>query len=473
MAERSPQSASPPTLEELLQAADARKDRNDWRSLTHLQRHLPEGPLQGGWVVLADQLAFAHGQLGAFEEAIPLAERAFGAEPSARRASCCAYLYYAASMAWVAPGANKPPRSRRKRRGKRTASLRQGAATTSPNAPPSPLPYRQRMQRAGCDRQRLRNGFLAWIERALRLHGEHPSAMKDLYRLGIFHAQVEQAKDKLALRAFLAAINRYHAMTASQRRDRHDLRKVLVRCLYAGGRSAFRLGQLGLARKLAFRAIREDEGSDHIEPVHKLGLAGRICMASGELEHAERAFRKALDRSDSRRHDYLYGYLAEVALRRGTPQDALRWIEEHTRPERRSSAMWRRLGDVLLACGEPERALAAYESALDRDKGGRHLTWTAIGQLHLQAGRLTEAERSFRKANDFRRKRFSSEHRPALEGLRSVAEARGRKARAEQHAAHIKKVWPDASDKHPGSTVLRLVASAESQGVSAGEPEAS
>ena len=65
----------------------------------------------------------------------------------------------------------------------------------------------------------------------------------------MFHAQIESCKDVPALRAFLGAVERYQALSATERERRHDLRKYYVRSLYAGARSALRLGPHPLARQ--------------------------------------------------------------------------------------------------------------------------------------------------------------------------------------------------------------------------------
>jgi tetratricopeptide (TPR) repeat protein len=353
-----------------------------WEKLAALGARLPSPP-DAPWLPVVDAIAFGLGQLRQWQAAVALLEHAYGIEPTWRRASSLAYLYYDASLALCAPRGPKPD----------------------------------------ADKDMLRQGFRRWIGEALRLR---PDSIKDLYRLGVFEAQVESRHDKPALRAFLHAIELFRALPEGEQRRRGDLRKACSRALYAGGRSALRLGQHGLARKLSFACIREDEGVDHVDPVHKLHLAARVCVATGELEHAERAARLALDAPGPPRRDYLFGLLSDIALGRSDPGAACAWIERHVPEHRRQAPLWRKLGDARAAKGDKPGACKAWESALLKDRCGRHLTLVRLGRAYLEQGALGKAEDAFRKAAQFRASRYVQEDRDALEGLKQVLALRGK-----------------------------------------------
>ncbi|MBX3275642.1 MAG: tetratricopeptide repeat protein [Sandaracinaceae bacterium] len=385
-----------PSRRDALVRAREYTKRNDWNALAALRRELPT-PLEPEALRLADDVAFALGQLRRHRDAILLVEQAFALEPTWRRASGLAYLHYAAAM-----------------------------------CPPRDVPTDAR----ALSRDEAREGFHRWIEDALE---REPGSIKDLYRLGVWNAQVESAKDKPALRAFLAAIERYRALPEAERARRGDLTKVYVKALYAGARSALRLGRVALARRLAFACVRADAATDHVAPVFRFDMAGRACAAAGELDHAERAFRLALDADGPPRRDYLYGRLADVALRRGEPDAAAAWIERHTRAERRPAYLWRQLGDIHHAAGRLDEALAAWQAAVEQDRGGKHLTWTRIAAVHAARGDHRRAERTYRKAIDFARRRWSKDHRPALEGLAAIYRDRGKTELADKLLAPLAK----------------------------------
>lgn len=387
------------TPRELLERALKLKRRRQWEALAAMADVLPPD-LEGPWVALADEIAFALGLQKETARAVALMEAVYAVEPTHRRASSLAYLHYDALL------------DEQARRRKRTVE----------------------------DREALRRGFTRWIAEAL---GHFPDSIKDLYRLGIFEAQVENAHDAPALRAFEAAIDAYHALPPERRAGRGDLLKYYARALYAGARSALRLRKTALARKLSFACIRVDGETDHVDPVHKYHLAARVCLADGELDAAERALRIALDAKGPPKREYLFGLLAEVYARRGDLEAAAGWITEHVPAHRRSPALWRQLGDLKRDAGDPDGALAAYETSLQRDRMGRHLTLDRIGELHRAAGRLKKAERAYRDAAEFRRRRYLGEDLAALEGLLAVAEARGREEEAEALRAHLAEVRPD------------------------------
>jgi tetratricopeptide (TPR) repeat protein len=366
--------------EEILLEVAKHKKRCDWEAIA---AHAPEVPpaLEGPWIEVADEAAFAFGQLQRTDEAAALFERIYDVKPSRRIASALAYVYYDALL--------------------------------------------RRRSKDGPERNKEadRQAFIRWIRTALT---HDPRSVTDLYRLGVFEAQVESRHDKAALRAFLAAIAAYREIPAGDERHQR-LRKHYVKAHYAGARSALRLRDLDRARHLAFDCIREDEGTDHVEPVHKLYLAGKVCAALNRDDHAERAFRKALDAKGPPRRDYIHGALASLALRGGHPEDAARWIDDNVPPHRRKPVLWRLVGDVKVAQGREQEALLAYQNALRKDRAGRHLTLTALGELQLRMGKPGKAETSFRQALDFRRRRYLSIHQPAQDGLACALAAQGKR----------------------------------------------
>lgn len=367
----------------LLLLALEHKRARDFRAIAALASRLP-ADWDLAWLELVDEIVFALGHLQRTREALTLGQRAFELQPSHRRASGMAYLYYDASLA---------------------------------------LPRLRRQQEAALDRETLRKGFRLWIGKALQLY---PTSIKDLYRLGVFEAQVESRHDAAALRAFLGAIDAFHALDPAEQQRRGDLRKAYAKALYAGARSALRLDKVRLARKLAFECIRQDRDIDDVEPLHKMHMAARVCLATGELDHAERAARMALDAKGPPRRDYLFGVLSDIALQRGDHGAACSWITEHVAAHRRDSALWRKLGDAQHAAGQIDAAISSWESALRRDRGGRHLTLVRLGRAYLDKAQLGKAEDAFRKAQEFRRTRYMSDEPAALEGLQQVQAARGK-----------------------------------------------
>jgi tetratricopeptide (TPR) repeat protein len=363
------------------------KGRNDWAAIAALGKKIPT-PLETAWLTCADEVAFAMGQLHRTDEAGSLLEQAYAMVPNHRRASSLAYIYYDAMLLARAPAAQRKQAS---------------AANDTPR-----------------DFNRDREAFLKWLGVAL----EHrPDSIKDLYRLGNFEAQIENRRDKPALRCFLRVVEIYRAMPPLERQRQHHLKKPYIKSLYAGARSAYRLARYPDARTLIFDCIREDKDTDYMAPLHKYFLAGRVLREQGQFEHAERAFRLALDGKGPPRRNFVLAAIAELLHGAGRLQDAIAWIEQHIPTHRRQPYEWRLLGDARRDLGDATGAMAAYESALQRDRGGRHLTLVRIADLHRAAGRMGPAKHHYTQALEFRRRKYLSEDRAALTGLLEVARA--------------------------------------------------
>ncbi|MCA9678501.1 MAG: hypothetical protein KC464_25975, partial [Myxococcales bacterium] len=126
------------------------------------------------------------------------------------------------------------------------------------------------------------------------------------------------------------------------------------------------------------------------------------------------------------------------------------WIEHNLPPHRRSPYVWRLLGDVEQGGGQHDAARVAYEHALRRDRGGRHLTLVRLGALQLRLGALDDAERSFEAACEFRRRTYQSDDGPALRGLADVATARGDVATARERTAEAARLERRPAHARPG-----------------------
>ncbi|MEI7894833.1 MAG: hypothetical protein WCI05_17180, partial [Myxococcales bacterium] len=275
------------------------------------------------------------------------------------------------------------------------------------------------------DRETLRHEFRRWIEEALRLR---PTSIKDLYRLGVFEAQVEAQHDKPALCAFLKAIECYDSLSDAEKAQRGDLRKTRSKALYAAARSALRLHNVALARKLSFACIRVDKDADDVAPAARL----------------------ALDGQGPPRRDYIFGLLSDIALERGDASAAAAWIEAHVKEHRRDSALWRRLGDARKIAGNVDGAIAAYEASLVKDRCGRHLTYCRLGRIHLERKELGRAEDAFRKASEFCRKTYATESETALQSLAQVLEARGKHEEAQHLGPRLAKARAREPQHHQG-----------------------
>ncbi len=364
---------------DLVAAAAKHKRAREWEAVAALAAELP--PQWGReWVPLADEIAFALGQLGRYPAARDLLERAYELEPCHRLASALAYMHYAALL-------------RHKVRKPRLDE---------------PEPWRK--------------GFERWIAEALR---HKRDSIPDRYRLGVYHASILAQKDAVALAAFRDVLRLFERLPASEQSPRNRHWKTYIRALYGAARSAYRLRRYPEARRWIFRCIRLDQERHHQKPVFKLFLAAKILVAEKRLDDAERGLRLALEAPHTGDRDFVYALLAEIALMQNRIDDAAAWIELHILPHHRKPYVWRLLGDCAVARGLPQRALKLYKSALLKDHGGRHKTLLRLGRIHELAGRTGEARRAYEQAAEFRRRRYLSEDPEALEGLARLCERTG------------------------------------------------
>jgi hypothetical protein len=398
--------ATTSTLRDATRQARQLFARGAWTELAALRTKLPQ-PLDTDALELADAVVFALGQSKNFVDAVALGLDAYAVQRTWRGASTLAYLHYASLL--EAPHAD-----------------RSGARC---------LP-----------RQEAREAFRQHIAEALRFR---PDSVKDLYRLGVFESVIESAHDKQAVRAFVAALRCFDALPESERRRRGDLRRAAHRSLYAGARSALALGKTALARSMIFACIRRDAGVDDVFPIHKLGLAAKVCLGTGELDHADRAARLAIGGKGPGSRDYLHVLRARIAHRRGDVTEALRLVEKNVPPQRRLPATHRLVGELLVGLGRPIEAEQALRAALQRDKHGKHLTLRALGKLLFDRGDLKGAERALRDASAFRARAYQRDDAPSLELLARVLEQRGRADESELAKRRLAKCASEAAPEAP------------------------
>ena len=361
---------------EVVREAAACKKREDWEALGKLADEIPEVPTPS-WLDALDSIAFGLGKLGHWEQARRVAEAAFALEPTAWRASAIAYFHYDALFA-----------------------------------------HKGRQVRLD-EPEVWRRGFEGWTGEALRLN---PESIVDWYRLGQYYASILSAKDVKALECFRGVFRLWRRISEGEQNSSNRNFKNYIRSLYGAARSAYRLKRYDEARGWIFDCIRQDRERNHMDSVFKYFAAGRVLAAQGSLVDAERALRLALEGKYNGDRDFVYGLLAEVALRQGRIGDAVDWIAGNVRPHRRKSYLWRLLGEAEEKRGNTREALAHYRSSLLKDRMGRHKTLLKMGQIHEGRGDFVQARRSYDEASSFRAKKFQREDGDALQALARLCE---------------------------------------------------
>jgi tetratricopeptide (TPR) repeat protein len=119
-------------------------------------------------------------------------------------------------------------------------------------------------------------------------------------------------------------------------------------------------GSLVRAREEFLRAAELDP--EYSRPWTNLG---RLALAAGELDEAERCYRTAVERG--RRNAVARFNLGSLLLKRGRPDEAAEELAEATRLVPGLQPAWRALARALHAAGESEEALLAVARALELD----------------------------------------------------------------------------------------------------------
>jgi len=362
-----------------IEALEGWKRHGKWEEIAALGEQL-DRPLQAAQATWADEVAFAYTQLGRFADARDLYSELYALGPTPRLASALAYVHYAALLA-----------------------------------------HKIRKPRLD-DPQSWRQGFEQWIGEALKAN---PRSLKDRYRLAMYYATVQTAKDHKALRLFADVVRDFESLPENERTEQSRFFKTYIRSLYGAARSAYRLRRFEDARRFIFRCIRLDQKRHHQKPLFKFFLAGKVLFALQQYEDAERACRLALEKAGNADRDFVYALLAQIALATGRPADGAKWIEQNLRAHQRKPYVWRLLADCEAARGDRKRAIKFYKNALLKDHGGRHLTLFRLGKVYEAIGEFGPARRAYDEASDFRRKRYLSEFPEALEALAQLCERQG------------------------------------------------
>ncbi len=154
-------------------------------------------------------------------------------------------------------------------------------------------------------------------------------------------------------------------------------------------------------------------------------LWGRLLYEGRYLAAARTHLLRAVTFDPGHADPYLL--LAQIALERGRPEEAVERIEAMGRALPDEPLGFKRLGLALADRGEKERAEKMFRRALERDSGDGE-TWAALAQLLEAQGRIREADEALRQAL-----RRDPENRELLLGGGRMALALRDRARARIH----------------------------------------
>lgn len=258
-----------------------------------------------------------------------------------------------------------------------------------------------------------------------------PESVVDFYRHGMLYHALSQNSDKKAIPYFLKAIENWEAMDEETKKARHKDFKNYIKALYHLAKAYLNLGEGEKAIDAIMQCIREDEATDHEEPVHKFYIAGCAFAEEGNYTEAIKYLRVAANQKTKRPKDYIYVELARTCAALNDCDTACSWIERIP-PKFRKPYALRLYGEILARMGKVAQAEQQFREALKMDRQGKHKTLFAWGKMYFQQKNYATALRHFEQANSERRKAFAAEYADALYYCGLCQRELGRKEEAVQ-----------------------------------------
>ena len=124
-----------------------------------------------------------------------------------------------------------------------------------------------------------------------------------------------------------------------------------------------RCGDLGAAKRALVTAPPDEQATD----AHAI-LRAEVALIEGDRDRAEKAFRRAAERSPGLA--FAWSRLGELQSAKGQSQEAVACFETVLRLSPEDAGVMESLGDVLARMGRHDEALLHYERALDRRPEG-------------------------------------------------------------------------------------------------------
>jgi len=308
--------------------------------------------------------------------------------------------------------------------------------------------------RLGAERARYVEEADRWLRLAEELYADN---VVDFYRHGMLYHHILERKDQKACPLFEKAIANWESLSEDEKERRHKDYKNYIKSLYHLAKARMRLGHYTEAEEAARKCMDRDRDTDHEEPVHKFYLLGRILLEAGKEEEALGHLKQAAHMRTKRPKDYVYYTLAVCLVKLERWEEALEWLER-VPPRYRKPHMKRLAGWIHYRMGHGEKAASVLDEALREDTKGRHLTLVTMGRIFQELGSWERALECFRKANDFKRKEFLTDHQEALMGQGECLLKLGDKAAA---AEAFQRVLLMDERNHEAAAALREITGEE------------
>jgi tetratricopeptide (TPR) repeat protein len=145
---------------------------------------------------------------------------------------------------------------------------------------------------------------------------------------------------------------------------------------------------------------------------------GEALFAAGLTSEGHTAYLRAVE-IDPEEADRYYFQLANLFQNAGNNNEALRLLEDCISVNPANSLYYCSLGDILIALGRIDDALATYKTAIQHDNASAGVYYNRLGHTLMKAKYLSQAIDAFKAAIEF------DAAKPYYNGLASAYEAMG------------------------------------------------
>lgn len=345
---------------------------DDMLSLYHpVDDKLPDLIRAGVDIPVRQKIAFALGQIGAFDDAIKELRVCIGAEPD--------NFMSRASLAYTAYNSLYAAKNKK--------------IFLSGNA---------RTERIALAHEQFK-----------KAQDLRPEGITNFYRQGMLFSQIEN-KPGPGLEKFEIACFNWERLTDEQRAERQQEKKNYVKALY---RSASLLLASGNGTKALDRittCLKQDEQTNYISLAFKYFALGKVQFWMDRYDEAKSALLFALQSSGRNAStDFIHELLARTYLASGQTDKAMEAIGGVPEKFRRPYYRWTE-ADILCTTGQFETAKTILNAAADKDSRSRHISLIRLAKIAYTLENYTQAMEHAAKACDFFTGNWGN---PYLEGL--------------------------------------------------------
>ena len=226
-----------------------------------------------------------------------------------------------------------------------------------------------------------------------------PESIANLYRKGMLVGEIE-GKPELAIQSFMKAVSVWESKSADEAEQMAHEKKHYIKSLYHGAGCHLDKGSLSQAMDLISRCISKDGDSNHVGPVFKHFLKGKVLFTQRSHDEALKELELSFALRGDDPAEYVLELLARNFLAAGNLEKALDTARRIPRNRKRPYCRWTE-ADILCALDRYSEARQILVEGLERDRRSRHKSLIRIVKIDYLHQRFEEAARRAQEAGRF------------------------------------------------------------------------